>query len=404
MESRLRKLIVLVGIVLLTLGLVSCNDDDDDDSPAARTEQRDAGPSDGSAGADSFGNSDVALPGTMDFSLIANADTTAPLVVSQVGTTPLRYVEVRNTEEQPVTGTVAMTREDGGPAALVTFDPGTVVEASAQNFWDEGTQDLTIAILEPLAFTEGVLASGEALPSTGSYSVSYDDQTGDANTITVIMNGSSEISMEINEGGPVVMDPATFNVLLGSTEDSWRQMVQLSFIALKKLANAVALSASTVGEARDRAGALAPTAANQGGTGQVLIPGDQLTLEGDPENPVMGSRILVWTDERSNGRVGRGDSFQWIFTDYWENRGDAVVNDHTTGIVDLSGFIMQTESRDGQAVLTRTGFQNKSNTRQGVLFTDFEQSELEEVDTGVFFIDPDRVFVMNGGFDLLFNE
>jgi hypothetical protein len=419
MEIRLRKLLILIGIVVFAFTLACSDDDDDDNSTTGSTEQTTGdqpgagGEGSGSGGgsgsidgqpATGEGGGPLVLPASFTFSLIANADTTAPLVISQAGSNPPRAVKITNTNGQAITGTIIPAQE-GTTSGQVTFSQGDVITVTASNFWGESSRDLTITVRQSITFPAGVPAAEEALPSEGAFNVSYINRFNDTDTITVIFSSpgaDSGVSVRMNEEQARHMSPASFESLLNSTAPGWEQKADLSLIVFEELAKGIALSAQTVSTAEADQDALESALTAPGGTGEVSFAGDQFTDARNPNSPVTGSRTLTWTDVNADSLVDGGDSFQWNFVNDWESSG-AMVNDLTNGRVDLASFIMNTTESDGQTVLTGTGFQVTDGSRPAVLFTDFQQSEVEEESPGVFTTNANRIFIINGGFDILFN-
>jgi hypothetical protein len=409
MNVRLRKMIILIGIVLLALTM-SCggsSSDDDDDNNSSGTAEAITGdpPGGGGSGFGPAADSAVVLPASFDFTLIANATTTAPLTITETDTNPVRSVVITNTSGQTVTGTITPSQE-GTAAGQVTFDRGDVVALTAHNFWGESTRDLTITVVQPITFQTGVTVSEEALPTSGGFTVSYPARTGGTNTISVSFAAPSQnagVSLSQNTSQPMLMGPQTFDSLLNSTAAGWEQKADLSFRVLEELAEAISLSARAITDAEANQGELVSSLTAPGGIGHVSIAGDRLTpsAEGVPRNP--GSRTLVWTDVNGDSVIDGGDSLQWMFSGDVGNTEGTLVNDITTGRMDMAALIMGTTPVDGQNVITSTGFQTTDGSRPAVLFTNFRQDEVDEDSAGVFTIMNGRGIIINGGFDILFN-
>lgn len=403
MENKLWRMIALLGIMISAFSLAGCGGGDDDDHTAPAGLEQASG--DGSGGEGLGGGTvasegSVVLPADFDFTLIANATTTAPLVISQAGSNPVKSAEITNASSRTITGTLVPIQE-GTSSGLVTFSQGTAVSVRARNFWGESARDMTITVLQPISFTQGEQAAEEVLPSSGAYNVVYTTRAGVREAITVVFSAPSEgrsVSVKMNDEPAVGMGPTAFLGLLDSTAPGWQQKAHLSFIVLGELAQAVALSGQTVTAAEANEVALRNTIEAPGGIGHVAFVGDQVTPAGE-SSPVVGSRTLVWTDVSNDADITNGDSLQWRFDNDWENQSGAVVNAITNGLMDLASFILISPT-DSEGLLT--GFQTTDGSRPAVLFTNFEQSVVVETTPGVFVGNPGRVLVMDGGFDILF--
>jgi hypothetical protein len=403
MESTLRKMIALIGIVFIACALACCSSGDDDDgAPATGSVEQTTGGTGQDTPAGTGGEvGAVVLPAALDFTLIANATTTSPLVISQPGGAQVKSVEITNPASRAITGT--FTRfEEGASSGQVTLGQGDVINATAHNYWGESSRDMTITVLQPIAFTEGVPADQAALPASGAYRVVYTSNAGVPEAITVVFGAfpdSPDVSVQLNDGNAVDMSPAGFSGLLGSTAPGWEQKAHLSFIVLGELAQAAALSGQAVANAGANEQAIRDTMPEAGGTGYIAFVGDPLTPAGE-SSPVAGSRTLVWDDVSGDADIDTGDTLKWLFDNDWENETGALVNTATTGRMELDSFFLNVPD-SGQPV--STGFQNAEGSGPAVRFTNFTQSAVVETPSGVFVGSDARVLIMNGGFDIVFN-
>ncbi|HNY65551.1 MAG TPA: hypothetical protein PKM41_08925 [Deltaproteobacteria bacterium] len=410
MKIRLWYMIALMGIILFGLGLAGCSHDDDDDPAVTGSEQISGDGQVVPTGTDEP-EGKLAIPASFDFDLIMNATTSSPFIISQGRNVPQRAMVMADMTPQTLSGTVTPGQEDETSGEVtsgeVTFNGGNVLNVTAWNFWNEDTRALTITLLQPLTFPQGITMAEEAPPVSGSYTVTSTLAPGQVETVTVVFSEPGEgegVSLRLNEGIPSPMSPDIFEVLLNSTVPAWQEKAAFSYIVLKQLAQGVALSAQTVSLALANQGELEAATAETGEDGYVAVGGEGLTLNGDPGTTVVGSAVLIWSDDTEEGDVSTGDSFQWRFFNQWENSPGVLANDLTNGRVDLTGFILDTVPRDGDTAVTRTGFRTTGGNQPGVLFTDFQQEEIGVNRDGDFVIIPNRTFITDGGFDILFTE
>lgn len=244
----------------------------------------------------------------------------------------------------------------------------------------------------------GSVTMEEQVPVQGSYALTYDGNTivvafadvAQAGRVNVSMDGEAPASFEVNE----------FAGLAESDAPDWQQRASLSYMIIRLLVDQALLAVETVDIIEDsRQALLADTA--------ISFDCNEAVLEEGVEEPEfflpMGNRSLIWLDENENSDVDAGDDFRWEIASCWESAGDDLIDGLANGEVLFSGYIRDTEQRDGQQVLTRFGFDTDDNG--GVLYTDLVFFPLgEEGAPGVLILDPVRSFILNGGFAVVFTE
>ena len=112
-----------------------------------------------------------------------------------------------------------------------------------------------------------------------------------------------------------------------------------------------------------------------------------------------GETTMTWLGPGSgSGEVTPGDSFEWRFTDCWNDEPLDDTDDLIDGVISLENY---SEAVTNINHLLEIGFGSVSNGPGGVIFDNLTISETQD-DMGVFTIDPDDDITVNGGFALIF--
>lgn len=386
MENQFWKRIILCALVVaVTMLPAACSDDDDDDSPAAPAsgEQTDNGndnPADGNEPEASFEMLDL-----YDFTL------------------SIQEGEPNLTLTQTVSGTerrLILSNRDGGSfigtydpvAQILTFDSGsTFVIVTINYFGGSDLDGLSILVEEDIVFQEDVPGIQNTFPGEGAFSIRY------KNNIIVVDfvsdDGSPGVHMRFNDE-PVIFYPYNdFIHLLDENVLVWQQKASLVFHVIEFLAEQAILSART-GEV------IVAHAASLEKNGSITFDCGTFPSNADVDD----LPTLAWLDTDESGGISPGDTFRWDFTSCWINEEEGLIDDLLRGRIDLLGRVGDVEQRDSVDFLTRFGFDPEVQTSTGVTYSNLVQTEIEGETLEQVSINPERTYIVSGGYNILFSE
>lgn len=391
MEKKLwRMILVLAGICMGAIMLTACSHNSDDDGSPVSQEQTSSGDQPGGQ----TGNSDqlIVAPGRLDLYTftITSGETTPIVTMTQLEGQNQRSAEIRSDTGTRMSGTYAPL------TGLATLAAGTSLRVTLHNFWSQPSKDMIITVTQPIAFHTNVPAAEELFPSQGSFAVVYEGNYFNVTFTTTSATGG--VTMMLSDSSPIDLDARTFESLLDAPNTPiWQQKANLAYIILEMLSDQVGLASATSDIIDMNHDGLAGGGLTTAGA--EFSPSDQSS-----PFPATGSRTLTWTDTASDGQVGAGDSFQWLFTWDWDNGPGALAEDLTNGQVGLAGYIRMTETRNGEEAITSYGFQTAGQNPGGATYTGLTQVEVNELTPGTISFNTNSVYTLNGSFDILFVE
>ncbi|HQI01050.1 MAG TPA: hypothetical protein PLF54_04065 [Deltaproteobacteria bacterium] len=397
MDRKLSRMILMfAGICICMIMLAACSNSSHDDESPVSQEQTSADNQPGNQPNDQPATPDQpsVAPGRLDLYsfTITSGSTTPILTMTQSQGQSQRSAEIRSNIGTQMGGTFAPT------TGMVTLAAGTSLKVTLNNFWGVASpKDLIITVTQPITFLTNVPAADELFPSQGSFAVIYEGNFFNVTFTDTSPDGGVRMMLH-SDAVPVDFDAQTFEGLLDAPDTPiWQQKASLAFIILEMLSDQVGLASGTSDIIDTNHTALMSGGLTTAGT--EFVP----TGQASPFPPT-GSRTLTWTDTASDGQVGAGDSFLWMFTWDWDNGPGALSADLTNGQVGYAGYIRMTESRNGQDVITGYGFQTGGQNPGGATYTDLTQVEVDEFTPGTITFNANAVYTLNGSFDILFAE
>jgi len=193
---------------------------------------------------------------------------------------------------------------------------------------------------------------------------------------------------------PVIFYPYNdFIHLLDENVLVWQQKASLVFHVIEFLAEQAILSART-GEV------IVAHAASLEKNGSITFDCGTFPSNADVED----LPTLAWLDTDESGGISSGDAFRWDFTSCWINEEEGLIDDLLRGRIDLLGRVGDVEQRDSVDFLTRFGFDPEVQTSTGVTYSNLVQTEIEGETLEQVSINPERTYIVSGGYNILFSE
>jgi hypothetical protein len=229
----------------------------------------------------------------------------------------------------------------------------------------------------------------DSSPTAGAFEVEYG---ADRTIVTVVTVPDNGVTLELVGGDPPEFFTwDQFEDLLDTAVLEWQQRASLSGSILEFMVQQLDFVVGSLGFIGDHEDELKQNIT-------VTENCDAFPTGKAPAGVLeQGTRALTWDDASGNNDVGGGDNFTWDFDDCWDNDTTDDIDDLINGTVDLGSY---TEVVDGNNRVTTIGFLGP----EGVVFTNFVLSEVEEDPPGTFTIDPNDDITVNGGYTIVFYE
>ncbi|HVN72751.1 MAG TPA: hypothetical protein VMU10_12080 [Desulfomonilia bacterium] len=229
----------------------------------------------------------------------------------------------------------------------------------AINWDDKSSATFTMQLIDSIVNT------GSALPTEGKFRLF---SGGNYITVTFVDSPAKGVKLEFGSESQTL----TWNQiddLLKSSTNQWQQEAALTATLVSLLMDQIDLVVSTkecMNKYKFRDGLA------------VAIPSD--TFPPSSVSTTKDNLWLKWTDENKDGKLGQGDSFNWVFDNSWENDSSVNIGELTTGNVDLKKYAESIESRDGRDTLISFGFPKASNA--GVFYDNLDIARTLNVTDG----------------------